>query len=315
MFLDGAATPDRGSGQMSIARGAAISCLCAIGFIVFAYVGSLWYVDARLRDRSLADVYQSGGKIWATRGLVSEGVERNSIASVRNAFARGAPGTEVDIFYDTALKQFVVSHGRNYRVKKRKLLSLEHLFEETGQGTQLFWLDFKGLRHLSSTDLEEAVSRLDVITREHGLRSRVYVEGGAPLSLAAFQRAGFHTIFDIYPLRSRFPFWSLVINSYKIAYYFGGFSVVSMKYGDQSDPVYSAEIAAALAEVPVFLYHVPEDEDVLSALLASSSVRVILINQESTRFETEVRSRAGLPTDALGAPSRPLGTGRIVRSG
>jgi hypothetical protein len=271
---------------MSITRKIAVFGLCGVGLLVLVYLGTLSHVDTELRDRSLEGIYQNSKKIWATRGLVSEGIERNSIASVKNAFDRGAPGTEVDVFYDTELRQFVVTHSRHYRVTQTEFLTLERLFTETGQGSQYFWLDLKKLRHLSSTELDEAIARLNAITSDKGLKDRVYIEGGDPINLSALQRAGFHTIFDTYPLKERFPFSSLVINAYKMAYYFGGFSVMAMDYGEDGDPIYAGDIAAALADVPVFLYHVPDDTDVLNGLYASPSVRVILIHQESARFET-----------------------------
>ena len=118
------------------------------------------------------------------------------------------------------------------------------------------------------------------ITKEHGLRERVYIEGTHPLKLADYTKAGFKTIFDIQPLPEKYFTTTLVINAYKFAYARGDFTVIGMHYGHLDAPVYAEKTHKLLGDIPVFLYHVPDNTALLKRLIKNPQVRVLLVGRD-----------------------------------
>jgi hypothetical protein len=250
------------------------------------------YVERQLETLSHENTYNECKKVWATRGLIDENETdllnaQNSIASVRKAFAHGAIGAEIDHFYDIELKKFFVSHDRPYKLKDGELLTLEKFFNAVGNGSEYFWLDFKKLRHLTEDEMQEVVVRLNDITQHPGLKQRIYVEGANPHNLSIIKRAGFNTIFDTHPETESFLLTTLMLNLYKIVYYFGDYTVMAMKYGDLGNPVYGPKAIAALGNIPVFIYHVPDDPALIQELSKSPVVRVFMLNDHTiNRYKT-----------------------------
>ncbi len=238
------------------------------------------YVGFRLAHRDFSAAYNDARKLWPARGIYTAGVAENSITSVRQAFDAGATGVEIDIFYDVEMADFIVSHDRPYRLVEGKLLTLKEMFDALGE-EHYFWLDFKKLRKLTRSQAIQAVSRLAEITTQHGLRERVYVEGETPINLALFRRAGFHTIFDTHPTADGKLLTPAVIAIYKMVYYFGKHTVMAMESGSREKPIYGPATSASLGQVPMFLYHVPQDDPGWQqALIAQPAVRVLVMGSE-----------------------------------
>jgi hypothetical protein len=242
------------------------------------------YVDYKLQDQSYDEVYNDCYKVWAARGLVNGGHEimhtgeQNSIESIGRAFRSGAHGTEVDVFYDTTIKKFIVSHDYPYNLKNGAILPMESLFAATGNSNN-YWLDFKRIRHLDDQQLADSVKELQRLADKFDLKKRLYVEGEAPISLAAYREAGFFTIFDTHPLNDDHFLAQPVINLYKLVYYFGNFSVMGMNYnfGHTQNPVYGPMTQRLLGNIPVFIYHIQDDAEVLQKLANMKAVRVMLV--------------------------------------
>mgnify|MGYP003645639313 CR=1 FL=1 len=244
------------------------------------------YVDQQLAQRSYAGIYNDCHKIWGARGLVQEGPNitpdgsQNSVASISLALSRGAKGNEVDVFFDRDWGEFIVSHDYPYNLKQGSILTLENLFRVTGKQGYV-WLDFKKLRHLNSAELAQSVAELARIAASTDLKQRIYVEGEAPFSLAAYRDAGFNTIFDTHPLPESMPLASAIIAVYKLVYYFGDYSVMAMNYGEIDDPIYGPTTRRQLGSIPVFIYHVDDHAETLQALSNMPTVRVILVENHS----------------------------------
>lgn len=263
-----------------------LTLLFSVSMIIISYDVALSYSDYHLKQRISAE---SGSclKVWSTRGFVQSDsttvsdVEPNSIESIRRAYDNGAVGIEVDVFYDAAMGQYVVSHDRNpYKLKNGKLLSLKELFIAEG-ARGYFWLDFKKLRFLDKEQLVDAVARLVKISSPGDLKKRLFIEGAAPENLKAFQRAGFETIFDIHPPLDSHLLMPLAANAYKIVYYFGDFSVIGMNHGDEDAPIYGKRIRNILGHIPTFIYHVPDDKALLKKLSSESQIQVLLPRDQS----------------------------------
>lgn len=254
-------------------------CMCA--FIALTLV-----VDRGLAHRAPFEAPWGKHRVWSTRGLVLEGAgisnggNQNSIAAVTLAFERGATGVEVDVFYDAEMGDFVVSHDRPYNLKGGKPLMLSELWAATG-ALGCFWLDWKKLRHLDDSQLDDALARLREYADNYGIRERVFIEGEDPFHLSACRRAGFATIYDTHPLPEHFPLASVVLDFYRAIYYFGGFTVLSLETGELNEPVYGPAAQRLLGQVPLFLYHAPNDDDLLARLLGSSAAKVILLRDHS----------------------------------
>jgi len=263
--------------------------ILSISLTMVSYEFVVAYAGFKLNQRQYTSELDDCFKVWATRGLVPNSLitpnaEPNSIASIQRAFDHNAKGSEVDIFYDIDMKQYVVSHDRNpYRLKNGKILTLGELFDATGD-RGYFWLDFKKLRYLNKDQLTEAVQELERLTKNNRLKQRVYVEGGAPFNLFAYKKAGFKTIFDTDPPANDSLFTPLLANLYKTVFYFGGFSVIGMNYGEIDNPIYGPRMRDALGEIPVFVYHVIDDKKLLEELSSLSAVQVLLARDQSLDF-------------------------------
>jgi hypothetical protein len=263
--------------------------LLTAGWMMTCFILMISWVDHNLAQRTYAGVYDDLHKVWATRGLVTDGSDgfpvrvRNSIESISYAFEQGAKGTEVDVFYDPKLDVFIVSHSRHHEKPNGVILTLDTLFDAVGDDGY-FWLDWKKLRHLERRQLQAALARLEQLMDRGDLRDRVYVEGEDPISLLAIKQAGFKTIYDCKPTFDSNIMCSVVVDLFKTVYYFGGFTVMGLNSGPRAEPIYGPNTRCGLRNIPVFLYHLPDDVEFMEELVSSKDVRVIIIRQDINRF-------------------------------
>ncbi len=246
-----------------------------------------YYVDSRLASKVYPNSYNDCHKVWTARGLYGGGVDQNSIESIRHAFDEGAMGVEVDIRYDLELKDYIVSHDYPYNKKNGKILFLSELFDALGDH-HFFWLDFKAIRRLTEEQAIEAAARLTAISQKNDLKNRIYIESSNPTNLSLFKQAGFHSIFDTQPAPSNHFLAPFMITMYKIFFYFGDYSVMGMEYGELKNPIYGSETRKRLGNIPVFLYHLPVDEDLINEILRLKAVRVFIVgNNQSVNFHSK----------------------------
>lgn len=274
------------AGRPAIRHRPTLSIVLAMSVSVAAFILAVQYVDARLKSRTYAGIYNDCHKIWATRGLVLEGPEisftgsQNSIESIQLAFESGARGTEVDVLFDTGRNEFIVSHDIPYNLKNGRILALESLFENV-EAEGYYWIDFKKIRKLTDQQLENSVQELERLAARFGLKQKLYVEGEAPLSLMAYRDAGFHTIFDTHPRADGNLLTPVIVSLYKLVFYYSDFSVMAMNYGPIEDPRYGPRTRNILGNIPLFIYHIEDDSAALNQLLLNPSVRVILVRDHS----------------------------------
>ncbi len=244
----------------------------------FIYNLALLYVDKNIADMNHDNIYNNCNKVWSARGFYSSKLEQNTVSSVNNAFSNGNRGVEIDLYYDAAMDKFIVSHDKPYLLKDGKLLSLEEMFLKTGTG-HYFWLDYKNLDRLSSSQTQSAIARLNKILQVDNLKERVYIEGSNPIKLSTYTQNGFKTIFAFHALKESSIFTSISSNIYKLVYYFFDISAIATQYGDIKDPKYSKTTQENLKSIPTFLFHVPDDEKLLQELLNQEDVRVMLVGR------------------------------------
>ncbi len=261
-------------------------------FLVLLYNVTIFYVDAHMKERVAgAEVYDSCHKVWASRGLYNFRAEQNSLAAMRRAFNNGAHGAEVDFHYDVAMNRFIISHNHPkkgsdgkliYAQKEGGLLTLERFLKEVGVG-HYFWLDYKNLDRLTVEQTKMAIERLLQITNFDNIRERLYIEGSNPLRLPLYTEAGFKTLLGIHPPYASNPFASIVTNGYKIAYYFKNITALALPGGRTMEtPIYDERLQQVLKGIPLFIFHVPDNEPLLRELMANEDVRVVLVGFEQS---------------------------------
>lgn len=258
--------------------------------IVGTYHALVAYIDEQLQNQDYAsDVYNSCNKVWAARGLYNSRSEQNTPEAMLRAFSLGANGAEVDVHYDTKLKIFIVSHDHPvkgadgklvYTKKNNAILSLEDFLKQVGKD-RYFWLDFKNLGALDKQQTKTVIQHLNKITQFDSLKERFYIEGSNPIILSKYTDAGFKTILGIHPIRESLFSSSFVINIYKMAFYFSNVSVIGMAHGKHiNDPVYGEKTQASLKNIPLFLFHVPDDEKLIRKLVNIRDVKVVMVGKD-----------------------------------
>jgi len=264
-------------------------------FIIFILLTLLYnvnvaYVNNNITEKKDSTIYNSPHKIWASRGLYKNKAEQNSIASMKRAFDNGALGVEVDFSYDMEMDRFIISHDHPkkdkngkliYTFKDGKLLTLEKLFIQTGEN-HYFWLDYKNLDKLSDAQTYKAIERLEKISKIRSIKKRLYIEGSNPFKLSLYTDAGFKTILGIHPLHESVIFSSIVVNAYKIAYFFRNITALAMPYGSVNNPIYGESTQRNLKNIPIFLFHVPDNENLLLDLVQKDDVRIMLVGRDQS---------------------------------
>lgn len=258
--------------------------LLTLVLLITLWNGVIFYIDKNIETKYDPTIYNSKHKIWVARGLYNFREEENSITAIQRAFDAGAVGVEVDFYYDVKSNTFIVAHDKPkvgkdleliYEKKDGKTLTLEELFLQTGKD-HYFYLDYKNLDRISLDETKTAIKRLEKITQFNAIKERVYIEGSHPFKLSMYTEAGFKTLFGIHPLPEKHLLSSIVINGYKIAYYFSNISIIAMEYGTIDEPIYGEKTELSLKSIPLFLFHTPIDDNFLKMLIEKKDVRMIL---------------------------------------
>lgn len=257
--------------------------------VAIAYNVTLAYVDKQLQKRDFSGVYNSCHKVWASRGLYEQRSEQNTPKAMQSAFSNGANGAEVDLHFDLASKRFIVSHdhpvkGANgelvYSEKNGEILYLDAFFRQV-DANRYFWLDFKNLDNLDDDQTELVIKRLKEITAfDTSFKERLYIEGSNPLVLSKYTDAGFKTILGIHPLKESVFASSFVVNIYKMGFYFNNITALAMPYGKLDDPIFGERTASSLSAVPTFLFHTPDDKELITNLLKIKNIRVMMVGRD-----------------------------------
>lgn len=269
--------------------------------LVLIYNLVVIYIDKNMSNKQDPSIYNSSFKIWASRGLYNNKAEQNSITSISRAFNKGALGVEVDFSYDVEMNLFIVSHdhpikGKDgkfiYTKKNGKLLTLEEVFKQTGKN-HYFWLDYKNLGQLNNIQTLQSIKRLEKITKLNSVKNRIYIEGSNPIKISLYSEAGFKTILAIDPLPDNNIFSQILINFYKIIYYYNNISVLAMRYGYIDNPRYGTNTHKNLKDIPVFLFHIPNNKNLLLNLVQEENVKVMLVGKDKSINRYSIKDNRG----------------------
>lgn len=256
--------------------------------IVVVYNATILYVEKNLQTNHYENIYDDCHKVWSARGFYNNHAEQNSISSFSRAFSLGSKGAEVDLYFDIKSERFIISHDRPkksekgellYTEKEGSILTLEKLILSVGI-EHYFWLDYKNLDRLSDENTAKAIARLSKITEFDSIKSRLYIEGSNPLILSKYTDAGFNTILGIHPSYEKNALSSVALNIFKMAYYFNNITAFAMSYGLVETPIYGSKAQKILKGIPVFLFHVPDDEELIKSLINKTEVRALLAGRD-----------------------------------
>ena len=240
------------------------------GGAIVLLLGLLLTAMLLIRSYAPPAFYSESQKVWAHRGYVGDGLMENTIPAFRRAFELGAPGTELDIFFDQSRSRFVVTHDAPESFDHDDLLTLNDVFHALGN-EHLYWLDFKNLPQLAPEQARTAVNGLLSLQQQHALADKLIVESTHAQNLSLFSRAGIPTSYwvmfdpDASHAKLSFYLWKVRLELYR-----GGFSALSMDHRQ-----FTPRVESTFARIPIHLFTV-NDPVRLDTLVSKENVRVIL---------------------------------------
>lgn len=187
----------------------------------------------------------------------------------------GAAGVEIDLYYDAATNDFVVSHDFPYHLEADgSVLLLEEAF--TVLPPTHFWLDVKNLAALWPWQAAQATQKLRKILQKSGRAAQVLVESRNPFYLRDLANYGVKTTLMISPDPSQnvVAMWTMIIAS-KLTYAFGDFHGISMNYRN-----YQGQVQESFAGAPAYLSTL-NDESALAEFLKLPQFKVFLTDKPS----------------------------------
>ena len=211
-------------------------------------------------------------KIWGHRGFWKN-AEQNSIEAYKAAFELGAPGTELDVFFDVKLQDFIVSHDFPYNLKDGRILTLENVLSEFKSDFK-FWLDYKNLGDIPISEQHNSLTRLLSLASKYDTKDNLIIESQNLEALAEFTNKGFTTSYWVTfnETSGRKRYWT-ELYKLKIGYVFDRFSSISMDY-----QIYSDQLEKALPNIPTLLFTVNNSSQI-SKYLKNNDVKIILSDE------------------------------------
>lgn len=101
-------------------------------------------------------------------------------------------GIECDVFFDTVNVFFDVRHWPEEKYSDLDLLEYFNKVKES-KHTPFIWIDFKNLKFLSDSKLNESILVLDEIINKSQIdKNRLIIESENPIALAKFKKNNFH---------------------------------------------------------------------------------------------------------------------------
>lgn len=161
--------------------------ICALAALAGIYLINSRYARLEIAEHHFYD--DAAQKIWAHRGYAKKHAE-NTLEAFQDAVDRGAPGIEVDIFYDPATKHFLVTNEAPSN--NDPSLRLKDIFLAFGEKTH-YWLNFINLADLGYADSAGAAHLIARMATRYTKRPLVMVESSSPSHLSPFKSLGIHT--------------------------------------------------------------------------------------------------------------------------
>ena len=247
---------------LSLGRSAArITLLTALSLTLIAAYAEVRF---RLKTSPLSD--WGPPQVWAHRGYHHFAPE-NSLAAFRAAFASGARGVELDVFFHRASNRFLVSHDLPASMNPSDNLILETVFSSFGR-TGYYWVDFK---NLLADSVDASGARLVELAARFHLGDRLLVQSRNGLALRKLSRLGIATIYWIEPRGGILG--RLDRLRYKLVIAHSDFAAISVPHR-----VLDADFLAAFAHLPIFTFTV-NDERRLEELRSTASITVIVTDE------------------------------------
>ncbi|WP_157813469.1 glycerophosphodiester phosphodiesterase [Pseudoalteromonas spongiae] len=216
-------------------------------------------------------------KVWSHRGY-SKVFAENSIEAFKAALKLKSNGIEIDVFFDTKLDRLVVSHDYPYNLKNGKILFFEEVAKQIGDNSY-YWIDFKNLAWLTPENTERALERLDRVSNNYKIKSKIIVESKSIKQLSPFSRAGFNT-----------TYWVVIdenmsdseiekkLREIKISYLLGAIHAVSMDYKS-----YTGDLIENLKSIPILIFTI-NNKNLITKLITYKNIKIILSDENFFQF-------------------------------
>lgn len=240
---------------MLIFRYLFITALLLVGFILYSSVDEVPLV-----------AYNSCSKVWMHKGTYPDEVP-NSLKSIKKALEAGVNGVELDIYFDTSLSDFVISHDFPYKRHNNELLYLYDVFYMARNNTNIkFWLDFKNLKKLNYKSTIKSASILNKFLISFDLKRRTLIESTGVKNLSIYSESSFITSYWVDLSIKNIP--ALLRQVYY--YYSHNFDFLSMRYQDYG---ILTKILFPIAKINLFTVNSASD---IYRFIKDNSVKIIL---------------------------------------
>ena len=235
--------------------------------LVFPSFFAFYYLQKEYKKPFFND---SQNKIWAHRGL-SVNFPENSLESINAAFKSGFPGVEIDIWFDSELNRFIVSHDDPDIMKTPAALNLQTVLDSVNTKDYLLWLD---LKNVNASNVDSVLSRLTSINNKYKIKDKVFIESHKAKELHKIGKSGFFTAFFLKPVnvtRTYQTIYNNLINLFYLCIY--DYNAVTMPSKN-----YHGIILSLYQNQNVYLWSDNLEKHRLIQYTALPEVKIILFN-------------------------------------
>lgn len=204
---------------------------------------------------------------WSHRGRNNAGLPENSIAAFEHVLQYRLKGIEVDVFWDDASKQILVTHDTPQASQQYPLLKdIVASFKDSTS----YWIDFKNLTNENVKAVEEAVSQL---ASTYSLNGKLYLESAHGTVLRKISSPNIRTLYWVQYGRSfpKRPFKLLYIKSLIVFSKFYGYT--------SSYSLMDEDFRKQFGGLPLYIFHA-NAQQLKKEEAIPSSVKVQLVDED-----------------------------------
>jgi hypothetical protein len=204
---------------------------------------------------------------WSHRGKNNAGLPENSIAAFEYVLQQGVTGIEVDVFWDEATKQMLVTHDTPQAVKQYPLLKeIIGRFKDSAS----YWLDFK---NLNSANVKQVQEQLSQLAAAYQVQDKIYIESSNGPVLRKINTSTIRTLYWVQYGR-HFPKRPIKLLYIKSLIVFSKFYGYTSSYSLMDD-----DFKKQFGGLPLYIFHATAQELGKEAA-APSSIKVQLVDEE-----------------------------------
>ena len=245
---------------LRILKASFFALILVIIIFIIIYVG----VHIKFRKVNMDCGLKNTPMVWAHRVIYFD-TAINVLNDNLYAFGENVNGIEIDIYFDSEISKFIVSHAALEDKNILKLPLLEDIIK-LGGGDFYYWVDFK---NLSTENVEKSIIRLLYLIEKYNLKDKLYIESQKAKSLKKISKAGIKTIFWLKYIDIFFVYPQLLYIKYHIIT--SDFDAISTPYEVIDKPSFQRNFT----HLPVFTFTV-NDKSSFDSIFEKPYIKVIL---------------------------------------